>query len=415
LLIIIEINSHLLSVINLIRHGARTPQSFPFITKKLNYGHFKSQLTINGLRQLQLLGRYTNQKYIKQKELLKVRYNPNDSKFYSSPSQRAIFSGTAFLHGLYKNYIIKPIFHNEKSNFKTDSIPPIPDFNIENKIKYKEIPLHIKNSYNNKIFHPHKCKLTKESNEIIKEMGFIKRRIFPDISNDDLIEAIDDIKYHLPYLFTDLKPEEYYTRTFLSLMNSYLKQVRPTLKIKFDFKPLTKQVMRMTNIEKHYSSRLIESKGIKLSASGFFSGFINYFDRIVNNDESKKKYILYSGHDTNIISILTNLLDKDYLLKKCLEGKESVSAHNFLIMPFASSFILELHSNNDAYGKLENYFVKIILNGEEIKEGLHKDLVYYESLGGFEYNQFKSYLQSRIDPNYDDIFCSNDDDFDYTK
>ena len=62
-----------------------------------------------------------------------------------------------------------------------------------------------------------------------------------------------------------------------------------------------------------------------------------------------------------------------------------------------------------------NYFVKIILNGEEIKEGLHKDLVYYESLGGFEYNQFKSYLQSRIDPNYDDIFCSNDDDFDYTK
>jgi len=84
-------------------------------------------------------------------------------------------------------------------------------------------------------------------------------------------------------------------------------------------------------------------------------------------------------------------------------------------MPFASSFILELHSNNDAYGKLENYFVKIILNGEEIKEGLHKGLVYYESLGGFEYNQFKSYLQSRIDPNYDDIFCSNDDDFDYTK
>jgi len=108
-----KIYTKILSAININRHGARTPGKFDEICSKMYYGSYSSQLIINGLRQQQLLGKWAYKRYILDYNLLTKNYNPQDSLFFSSPVQRAIFSGTGFIQGLYPNYIIKPIFNEE--------------------------------------------------------------------------------------------------------------------------------------------------------------------------------------------------------------------------------------------------------------------------------------------------------------
>lgn len=75
----------------------------------------------------------------------------------------------------------------------------------------------------------------------------------------------------------------------------------------------------------------------------------------------------------------------------------------FLICPFASSFIFELHSANNGLN-----FVKLIYNGEEITSGLNKSLVYDKVLGGYKFDSFLSFINSRIDPYYKQLFCETD-------
>jgi len=414
LLLVTNVFSKIQSVININRHGARSPKSFNNISSKLYYGGARSQLSVQGLRQHQLLGKWIYQKYVKEHKLLTKHYEPLDSLFISSPSQRAIFSGTAYIQGLYSKYIVKPVFGKEKSNMKGDNFPPIKDFKEQiHPKRLKEIPLKIVNSYGDFLFHSVNCKMTKDSKEEVKKEEFIKKSIFPEYTQEEIVSVVNDVKDHLPYLFTDISPEVYYTKKFMSTLFSYLKQIEPVLKETHDFKETTYQALRSFFINKNYGLAITDSRGVKLASSGFLNNILKYFDMHVKNDFiNKKKLVLFSGHDTNLFAIWANLLDNQYLLNKCIDGKYNAKSYEFLIMSFASSFIVELHSHDFAK---DIYYVKIIFNGEEINDGFHKDLVYEDILGGFEYENFKKFLLSRIDPFYRELYCNVNDDIDYTK
>jgi len=422
-----SIESRILSVITIVRHGARTPKSFKKIVSKLYYGSITSSLIVNGIRQQQLLGKWMKNRYIKEYKLITKKYNPDDSLFISSPSQRAIFSASGFVQGLYEDYVTKPIFSIDKSNLKDDNKPPAVDFDMTDEWLNQDIPIYIKDSYNDHIFHPNDCKLTINSEKTITEELFLRKKLFPEFTQQEIVTIIDDIKLQIPYLFSEYSPEKYYSMKFLKDLNIFLKQVEPMLITKHQFSQSTLKALRITNIEKLYGFRIIESIGKKLSASGFFDEIIKNFDQVVNkevrgNSIDKKKFILFSGHDGNLFAILSNLFDTDYLTNMCLESQDNVDYYNMLVCPFASSLIFELHSVeaaiddniNNLNKTIEDYYVKIIYNGEEIKEGLNKALIHYEGLGGFEYSQFRNFLLSRTDMRYKLLYCNTNDDIDYT-
>ena len=212
-----SIFTKILSVFNINRHGARTPKTFSKIAKNLYYGSSDSQLVINGFRQHQLLGRWMYNRYVNDLKFLSKDYNKNDSIFFSSPSQRAIFSGTAFLQGLYPDYIIRPIFNIEKSNMKQDSIPPIINFELPN---IEDIPLNINNAYNDNVFHATSCRLNAESTKSVMDEAFIQATIFEDPTMEEIVGAIDDVKNHCPYLFTGVEPDVYYSMKFYNKTRS---------------------------------------------------------------------------------------------------------------------------------------------------------------------------------------------------
>jgi len=410
LLNILNISTHLMSVININRHGARTPSSFDKLTEKIYYETINMQLIINGYQQHQLLGAWIKQRYINNFYFLNDEYDPNESIFYSSPYQRAIFSAAAFLKGLYDDYEIKHEFSTEKSNFAVEVYPPIEDVNWGD--LSKEITLNIKNSYDDNIFNCEKCKLTKDSkNPIIDEL-FIKTEIFPEATNKEIVDAIDDIYKKIPYLFKDKSPAEIYNIKYLEEVNKFITEFEPVLNNQHLFSNKTEKLLRQLNIQKMYGAKIAESDGVKLSASGFFEEILNNLESSYSRDQDMKKFILYSGHDGNIISIFSNLLDRDYLLKICREADQNETYYNFLLCPFASSLIFELYSPIDF---MQKYFVKIIYNGEEIKTGLNKSVIYDESIGGYEYYQFKNFIKSRIDLRYKSVYCNINDDIDYTK
>jgi len=393
----------------------------------LYYGSITSSLIVNGIRQQQLLGKWMKNRYIKEYKLITKKYNPDDSLFISSPSQRAIFSASGFVQGLYEDYVTKPIFSIDKSNLKDDNKPPAVDFDMTDEWLNQDIPIYIKDSYNDHIFHPNDCKLTINSEKTITEELFLRKKLFPEFTQQEIVTIIDDIKLQIPYLFSEYSPEKYYSMKFLKDLNIFLKQVEPMLITKHQFSQSTLKALRIMNIEKLYGFRIIESIGKKLSASGFFDEIIKNFDQVVNkevrgNSIDKKKFILFSGHDGNLFAILSNLFDTDYLTNMCLESQDNVDYYNMLVCPFASSLIFELHSVeaaiddniNNLNKTIEDYYVKIIYNGEEIKEGLNKALIHYEGLGGFEYSQFRNFLLSRTDMRYKLLYCNTNDDIDYT-
>ena len=123
-------HSKIIGVVELIRHGARTPSTFMEASAKLFFGARKAQLTVNGYRQHSLLGRYIRRQYIhgdKEKLLSKI-INPEEIRVITSPRQRTIFSATAHVMGIYPNTIPKIIFENKK--FKNNDSPPIKNYKV---------------------------------------------------------------------------------------------------------------------------------------------------------------------------------------------------------------------------------------------------------------------------------------------
>ena len=99
-------SSKLISVIEINRHGARAPSNFPEKSKKMFFGSFDMQLSINGFSQLEILGRYVHNKYINELKLLSPKYDSSEFLMIASPTQRTIFSASVYLACLYSYNIV---------------------------------------------------------------------------------------------------------------------------------------------------------------------------------------------------------------------------------------------------------------------------------------------------------------------
>ena len=195
----LKIQSKLIGVVELIRHGARTPSTFMDASAKLYFGARRAQLTVNGFRQHVLLGRWLRRRYVHGdiEKLFSKEFDPKEIKMYSSPRQRTIFSATAHLMGIFPKSVVKVIF--ESKNFRNNDKPPLKNFKLR-KIDGKEVNVHVFSYRNDYIFHSLKCHRRGSIHPLKNE---IKKNSIFKISKEEFAEATLDILDKYKFLFTN--------------------------------------------------------------------------------------------------------------------------------------------------------------------------------------------------------------------
>lgn len=145
----------LISVYSIIRHGARSSETFLSDYNGKIYGYY-SKITLNGYEQSQNLGRTLRNRYINKLKFLDDKYNSNQIVFKTGLSQRSIFSLYGIISGLYPNNMIEIKYENPNLINNNFNIP----FNKEDQFLSNEpkIPIKILNSEKELNYHPIKCK-----------------------------------------------------------------------------------------------------------------------------------------------------------------------------------------------------------------------------------------------------------------
>ena len=397
--LILNSSQELIKVIQINRHGARSAETFPKALNQQFWG-INEKLAINGYRQHQLLGKYIKKKYIDTGFISSI-YNKKDFAIFSTPFQRTIFSASAFISGMFPDYITKVNFHEEKLNYFNNDIIPNSDFDIN----FNEINIEVLSYQENVLFNSWKCKL---NNKLIKEDSK-DLNLYPDvifISDDDLIDTANYLRI---YLNLENKIEKIKkvkkARKFIKKVNKYITGHFYLFNMKMEkiFPNKIVKVIKSSLVNKWYNARLKDSKMLRLSSSAFIEKLIEIFSSSINNDSIGiyPKLTIFSAHDSIIANIFGNIFDEQYLrnmISRCLNNEKFFQ---FFVPPFASNLIFELH-------KIENdYFVKILFNGNIISNFPLRSTKYKGKDNMYEFNRFYKILKMRVDSDWKKIDCKD--------
>ena len=397
--LILSSSQELIKVIQINRHGARSAETFPKALNQQFWG-INEKLAINGYRQHQLLGKYIKKKYIDTGFISSI-YNKKDFAIFSTPFQRTIFSASAFISGIFPDYVTKVNFHEEELNYFNNDIIPNSDFDIN----FKEINIEVLSYQENVLFNSWKCKL---NNKLIKEDSK-DLNLYPDvifISDDDLIDTANYLRI---YLNLENKIEKIKkvkkARKFIKKVNKYITGHFYLFNMKMEkiFPNKIVKVIKSSLVNKWYNARLKDSKMLRLSSSAFIEKLIEIFSSSINNDSISiyPKLTIFSAHDSIIANIFGNIFDEQYLrnmISRCLNNEKFFQ---FFVPPFASNLIFELH-------KIENdYFVKILFNGNIISNFPLRSTKYKGKDNMYEFNKFSKLLKMRIHNDWKKIDCKD--------
>jgi hypothetical protein len=386
--------SKLIGVMELNRHGARTPSEYTELSNDLFYKSNYNHLTLNGYNQEHYLGIFIKDRYTTQNPLLSKTFIPEEHMFISSPVTRTIFSATSFIQGMYPEVIVNPIWENNPTLRKND-LPPFKNTNMN----FTKADLIILDKDDDKLFHAAKCKL---SGEEIKSK--LPKTVVVNITEEDIKLAIDDIKKNIPELFTQHSEAEIYTFAFLEKMCGFVFPVTHHYESIYPLKNETFAILRKAQISKMYSRRIKETELSRIIISPFYDRVKRIVDMFLIPD-NKLKFVLFSGHDSNLMDIWVSLFDNNYLRSRLTIDDENY----FFIMPkFASSLVLELHSLG---GNLKSEkFVRVVFNGEVLTEGFKAELSFDRELKAIPYGKFIKFITNTIDSTYLDIVCKDQTD-----
>jgi hypothetical protein len=406
LYLFIMVNCELLGVIQLNRHGARAgSDDFKNLNYFNYYGTTNNHLTINGYRQQELLGRWIAERYIHfDFNLLNKDYPSNNEEesqilIRSSPSERTIFSAIAFLKGLYPNSLIETKFMSPEEKIRIDDTPPISGFSLRKSIP--KIPIHIADPDHDVLFKPLSCKLDKDDQLTLKDM--LDKEVLFNLTMSEIKESVDDIRDQFKSAFEDKSEEEVYSKSFIQKLNHFIIPIQYHFKNTFfKIKKETNLLLNKIQISKWYAQRMVHSETLKYAYSGFFDEWLTYLGKFSDPEKSKLKYVVYSAHDDNLITLISALLTKEKLLSMM---KDIENNYNILQPEFASSFLIELHSLRTNL-KSKKKYIRIIYNGNILRDGLNSSLKYNQEIDGIPFEIFRNFLINGINPNYKNLYCA---------
>ena len=367
------------------------------------------QLTINGVRQSQILGKYIRENYIENNKIINNKYNKKEFEMISSPAQRTIFTSGSMLSQIFPEYILKVNYEEQSEIFNNDTIPN------EDISKVKEVPLLVINPNKDNLFHATNCNFrTKKLENLIKDEN---EEFLFKISKEDKLLCVNELQKYLglensnsneinPLQEPDGKLKEL-SKFFSPYVYHYGNKLKNTNLSKTTLLTLKKYILNRI-----YDYRVKDSKFSVMTTSRLFDELNTAFTNSINsikNNQIYKKMIIYVGHDTTLISIVSNLLNKKYLKTIVLQSSEdnSTSSFNFLVPSFASNFIFELHHEDNTNYDLENFSVLIKYNGKIFFKGIEHvnddDIIE----GRIKFKKFNIIMDNLIDDDYKLLDCSN--------
>ena len=387
----------LLCIVEFNRHGARTSKSLSSKTLSKVFGS-NMILTPNGFRQHELLGQFMKQRFMTNEKFIKEKYDPEQFEIYSTPIQRTMQSAIGFIHGFYPNSIVKMNYQesSELSNvINNDTIP----FNLDS-FQYEEVPITIF-SKSNDIFHRIQCDYKgEELDDKLKGEGKKYKNGIYDLSKMNFTNiAIELGKFLNVDPPEESNDDEYgkYLEDLEKYLQSFLYHYGKTLDDPNLSKEIVK-VIRMKMINKKYFYRVEDSKYLRILTSETFIQILKRFEQSIY-DPLATKFTVYSAHDSNLMNIITNLIQNEKLLEYTKKAIDDQDIFDFLFPPYASSIIFELYDNGG------EYIVKINYNGKYID----KDLKYINpneiNNGEIKYKDFKFMMEQLIVNDYKKLVC----------
>ncbi|CDW79735.1 major acid phosphatase map (histidine-acid phosphatase) [Stylonychia lemnae] len=350
-------------VFEIVRHGARAP------LLEEPKGFFKvdaGMLTAQGMRQRYLLGRFNRERYIEQYGLIAKEYNPSQIQISSTNYLRTIQSSYSEMMGLYppNSNIQNNLSKGEIQSLKSGKgLPKLSRLIKKGKIeqvsqifdRYTFIPVY--NSYNLPInddvseytcpytrdcfnyYYTTPSEYTQESQIVIPLMRKHLGQTFNLTANE--IKNIDYLKF---YQYADF----IYSVTFEGHLNI------------FNFSAIEWFYLKQS--QKIVISKGLNKKAKRLYGTKFFrkplEAMANRFNDLINgiDDPNQLRYMIYSGHDDQIINIIDWLNPQD---------------HYYVETPYASTIIFELFYDTEclrASPKSPSCFqIQIRHNGNPIK------------------------------------------------
>lgn len=400
------INNKILTVIELNRHGARTSRFFPESGSDLYFGSKDMQLTINGYRQHQIIGQYVKEHYMRKEKLISEDYNENEFKIISSATQRTIFSAAGFLSSLFPDYIVKMHYNHTD----TSDTCPIENYEMENNkfnhninkdennmFEFKEIPIYVLDPKNDSFFNALKCKYQGK-----RLINYLENTNCFNISRIEMLNTISELKsvfkeLNINFQINNNKNLDSDDKILKELINFYI-PFKYHFKNKINLSNSCLKVIKKSTLNKWYNIRQTDSKYLNIANSYFYQNMLSHFEKVEqnnnnnNNNNNYKKLLVFSGHDTNIVNLISSLIDKETLKHKILKALDDETEYKSIIPEFASSLFFELHVDFDTNQK-EVYYVNVNFNGKSI---LQMDLHY-----------FKQMIFDKIDNQYLNLNCDN--------
>jgi len=392
-----------IACVEFFRHGARAPIVNFEENKNLYFLTGKHQLTINGLRQHFLLGKWIKKRYMNDEnnKFLNENSISRDIKVFSSPYQRTIFSAASHILGLSSNAMIK-VNYDGNEELKTNDTPPI--FNFELSQSLNEISINVIHPDKDNVFNAINCRRKNSKLSLMDEtnLEISKNPKLFSLSYQALNNTINDILSNYGKFFKNNSPfnsSNKYTEETLRNLVDFIDQYSYHMMKAPELKKETIINMKKSMLNKYYNQRLINNDINKFSVSKMFREVISLFESAISG-KNKVKFVIFSGHDDNIMNILSNLLDKNYLRKKIYNSLVDEEDYNFLVPRLAASILIELIQEK---GK---YYIRILYNGERIDSNFAFPVKYNKSLGLLDYSNIIKLIRSRIENNVDKLQCS---------
>jgi hypothetical protein len=232
------------------------------------------------------------------------------------------------------------------------------------------------------------------------------------LSENQMTKAIKELK-----VFLGIPSRKLRTSTLLVQSNNTLELLKILVKYYFPFisnfksqlKPLTDEswkTIKKLVLNDWYSFRLQDnSKLIKMTTSEFFNNLKLFFSDITDKHKKNQlKYKVFSAHDTLLVNIISNLLDKEFLRRKVFSAVEDDSDFNFVVPPFSCNLFFELHREDKIFK------VKIILDGWNITPNIQNNT---EGSQLMNLETFMNLVDSLVEKEYKFLNCFQEENLEH--
>jgi len=401
LLVLPFIQSELVQVIQLARHGARTPNSFEYLPNQ--YEEKAGELTALGAVQQYFLGQEIRKRYVEDLKFLSEDYNSSEVIIKSSWKNRTIRSAYAFTSGLYPQKEGTWLENPYADGFPVEQILPLK--NRQKTVKREDIEriklnedfaretVEIVSMDGDLYFHAVKSENCPTAEKIVKEIKksnqnediekYLKLTLYPQL--------VSGVNKHIGFNLLDL--ETMTLKAGKSVLDSYRCNSFHGLDHP-DIDEKTLKILKKSRYSYVYKLMLVDDLVRSVSASKLLQEFSDYIRAAENKDYNAPKYVFYSAHDTNLEILLSIFLHQDHID----EGE------HYNIIPFSSMISFELHKEQEVVQGSKGpevqdvQYMKIFFNDEP---------QYIKLCGDYKcpLDQFYKILDHYIVPSLED-FCS---------